>query len=73
MVGLTRVRMDALEANIRQATEPTTPVMTFRVNHAATINTRFSVDQNGKTPMAKARGTTANREIAELAHRVLLK
>ena len=56
VIGLTRVLM----ANIKQAIEPNTPVMTFRVTHTATIINRFSVDQDGKTPMRKARGTTAN-------------
>ena len=51
-----------------QAVEPNTAVMTFMVNHAATIIDRFSVDQDGQTPMEKARGTTANRELAVPAH-----
>ena len=42
--------------------------MTFMVNHAATNKNRFSVDQDGQTPMEKARGTTANRELAVPAH-----
>ena len=54
-----------MEANIKQAVESNAPVMTFRVNHTATVIDRFSVDQDGKTPMVKARGTTANREKAE--------
>ena len=62
VIGWTRVLKDALEANIKQAMEPNTPVMSFMVNHAATIIMRFSVGQDGKTPMEKARGTTANRD-----------
>ena len=50
----------------KQAMEPNTRVMTFVVNQAATITNRFSVHQDGKTPMKKARGTTANREMAEV-------
>ena len=37
--------------------------MTLLVNHTATIVNIFSVDQDGKTPMQKARGTTANKEM----------
>ena len=62
VIGFTRSLTDALEANIRQAIEPNMPVMTFMVNHAATIINRFSVDQDGRTPMEKARGTAANRD-----------
>ena len=45
VIGLIRVLKDALEANIKQAIEPKTPVTTFMVNRAATIVKRFSVDQ----------------------------
>ena len=62
VIGLTRVLKDALEASIKQTMEPNTLVMTFMVNHAATIINRFSVGQDGKTPMEKVRGTTANKE-----------
>ena len=62
--------MDALEANIKQAIEPNTPVMTFMVTHAATIINGFSVDQDSKTPMEKARGTAANRDKAEFGEKV---
>ena len=65
MIGFTRSLIDGLEANIRQAIEPNMPVMTFMVNHAATIINRFSVDQDGRIPMEKSRGTAANREVAE--------
>ena len=60
VIGLIRVLKDALEANIKQAIEPNTPVVTFMVNHAGTIINRFSVDKDCKTPMDKARGTAAN-------------
>ena len=48
-----------------QASYRTDPLLTddVHVNHAATIINRFPVEQDGKTPMEKARGTTANREI----------
>ena len=47
---------DALEANIKQAIELMTPVMRFiMVNHAATIINSFFVDQDGMTPMEKAK------------------
>ena len=62
VTGLTKVVKDALG--------PKTSVMTFMVNHAATIINRFSVDQDGKTPMEKARGTTANREMAEFGEKI---
>ena len=52
---------DALEANIKQAVEPHTPVMKLMVKGAATITNRFSVDQGGKAPMEKARRSSANR------------
>ena len=72
MVWWTRDWIDqgALEANIKQAIEPNTPVMTFMVTHAATIINRFSVDQDSKTPMEKARGTAANRDKAEFGEKV---
>ena len=60
VIGLARVLKDALEADIKQAVEPNTPVMTFMVNHASTIINRFSVDTDGMAPMERARGTTAN-------------
>ena len=41
------------------------PVMTFMVNHAATVINRIFVDQGGKTSMEKARGTIANRPMGE--------
>ena len=63
IIGLTRVLQDALEANIKQTIEPNTPVMTFMASHAATIINRVSVDQHGRTPMEKARGTTANGRV----------
>ena len=69
VIGFTRSLTDALEANIRQAIEPNMPVMTFMVNHAATIINRFSVDQDGRIPMEKARGTAANREMAEFGEK----
>ena len=56
VIGLTRVLKDALEASIKQAIEPNIPVMTFMVNHAATIIHRFSVGQDGKMPLKEARG-----------------
>ena len=49
VIGLTRVLTDALEANIKHAIGPNTPVMTFTVSHAPTIVNRFSVHQDGKT------------------------
>ena len=41
VIGLTRVLKDALEANIKQAKEPNTPLITFMVNHAATVINKF--------------------------------
>ena len=73
VIGMTRVLKDALESNIKQAVEPNTPVMTFKVNHAATIINRFSVDQDGKTPKKKSRGTTANREVADFREKILFQ
>ena len=61
------------DADIKQAVEPNTPVMTFMVDHAATIINRFSVDQDGMAPMEKARGTTANREMAEFGEKILFE
>ena len=52
--GRTTVFKDALEANIKQMIEPSTPVMTFMVNHAATIINRLSMDQDGKTQMGES-------------------
>ena len=69
VIGFTRSLTDALEANIRQPIEPNMPVMTFMVNHAATIMNRFSADQDGRTSMEKARGTAANREMAEFGEK----
>ena len=43
-LGVDQVLKDALEANIKQAIEPNPLVMTFMVNHAATIINRFAVD-----------------------------
>ena len=65
VIGLMRVLKDAVKANIMQTIQPSTLVMTFMVSHAAAIINRFSVDQDGKSPMKKARGTDANREMAE--------
>ena len=73
LIGSTRVLQDALEGNIKQTIEPNTPVMTFMACHAATINNRVSVDQDGRTPMEKARGTTANRETAEFGEKILFQ
>ena len=70
-IGLTTVLKDTLQGNTKQATEPNTQVMTFMANHAATITNRFPAEQDGKTPMEKARETTANREMAELREKVL--
>ena len=47
--------------------------MTFSENHVAMIINRFSVDQDGKTPMEQARGTTANRETAEFGEKILFQ
>ena len=47
--------------------------MTFMVNHAATIINIFSVDQGCQTPMEKAWGTTANREIVVLGEKILFQ
>ena len=73
VIGLTRGVKDALEANIQQMVEPNKPVMIFMVNHAATIINRVSVDQDGKTPMEKARGTTVNREMTKFGKKVLFQ
>ena len=66
VIVLTSVLKDALATNIRQ-------VMTFMVTHAATIFNRFSVGQDGKTPMEKARGTRPNREMAEFGEKILFQ
>ena len=62
---------DALEANIKQAIEPNTPVTTIMLKHAAAIIKIFSMNQDGKKSMEKARGPTANREMAEFAEKRL--
>ena len=71
VIGLTRVMKDALESNLGKPVEPNMPIMAFMVNHAATIISRFSVDPDGRTPFEKARGTNANRELAEFGEKVL--
>ena len=49
------------------------PVMMFMVNRSATIINRFSMDLDGTTPMEKARGTTANCEMAEFGEKILFQ
>ena len=44
------------------------------VSHAATISEHiFSVDKDGRTQIEKARGTTANREIADFVEKILFQ
>ena len=40
------------------------------VSHAATIINRFSVDLDDRTPMEKAHGTTANRNMGEFGEKI---
>ena len=63
---------DALEANTKQAAGPEHH-SDANTNHAATIINIFSVNQDGKTPMEKAHGTTTNREMAEFGDKVLIQ
>ena len=48
-------------------------VMMFMVNRSATIINRFSMDLDGTTSMEKARGTTANCEMAEFGEKILFQ
>ena len=57
VIGLTRVLTEALEANIKQAIEPKTRVMTFMVKYAVTIINRVSVGQDRKTPVEQRKRT----------------
>ena len=70
-IGLTRLLKDTLEPNIKQSIEPHSQVVTFMVNHGKTITSRFFVDQDGKTTMGKASGTTENRDMAEFGEKML--
>ena len=71
--GLTRVRKDALEANIKQSIGPNMPVMAFMAGPTATNSNRKTVDQDGRTPMEKARGAKANLEMVEFGEKVLFQ
>ena len=61
-----------MEANVTQAIEPNMPVMMFMVNRSATI-IMLSMDLYGTTPMEKARGSTANCEMAEFGEKILFQ
>ena len=63
---------NTVEANMKHAIDPNTLVMTFMVHHAATIIRRFSVDQDGKALVEKAR-RTANREMTEFGKKLLFQ
>ena len=54
VLGSARVLKDAGETNIKQKIESSVPLMTFMVNHAATIINRCSVDQDGRNPLGHA-------------------
>ena len=73
VIGFTRVLNDASEAIFGRGIEPNTRVITFTVNHSEPIINRFSVDQDGETPMEKARGTTAYRDMAEFGEKLMFQ
>ena len=49
------------------------PVMTFMVDHAVTIISRFSVDHGVRIITEKARGRTVNRDMAEFGETTLIQ
>ena len=53
--------------------EPHMPIMKCMVRHASALINRLSFDQHGRTPLENARGTSANREVAEVGERMLFQ
>ena len=68
--GQVRTLKDALEARIDEEIPPDHPVLTWLVEHAATLVRRCAVGADGTTPQEKIKGRASHRPGFEFGERV---
>ena len=69
IVGLMRTMLDALETRIGQKIPADSVVLTWLVEHASYIYSRFNVDKNGRTPYERWKGRKCRRALGEFGER----
>ena len=67
----TRTWKDALEDAIKDRIPPSHDILAWIIEHAASIDRRTSVGDDGKTPVERLRGRRGRDNVAELGENVL--
>ncbi len=70
---MTRTLKSSLESRLNQVISPTSNLMGHLISYAAMLLNYFNLDDTGKTPIQKVKGSTKVREIPEFGERALFQ
>ena len=66
-IDIQRVSKSCLDDSIGDRIDPSHPILTWLVEHVASVDRRTSVGQDGRTPMHRTRGRHGRDILAEFA------